>query len=53
MNFSDRLNTIYYIELPGNFEFSDDSLKIDKNIPLPVQKKDSDFSSDFNIKELS
>ncbi|QTQ16801.1 tetratricopeptide repeat protein [Treponema parvum] len=53
MNFSDRLNTIYYIELPGNFEFSGGSLKIDKNIPLPVQKKDSDLSSDFNIKELS
>ncbi|QTQ11263.1 tetratricopeptide repeat protein [Treponema parvum] len=53
MNFSDRLNTIYYIELPENFEFSGGSLKIDASIPLPVQKKDSDLSSDFNIKELS
>lgn len=53
MNPANPLDSIYYITLPEDFELSKDAMHIDKTIPLPAQKKDSDAPGTFNIQELS
>ena len=39
MNPANQLDTIYYIKLPEDFSLSRNALRIDPDIPLPVQKK--------------
>ena len=39
MNPSNQLDTIYYIKLPEDFSLSRNAMRIDPEIPLPVQKK--------------
>ena len=53
MSGSERLDSIYYITIPENFSLSKNAMHIDKTIPLPVQKKDSDSGDNFNMAELT
>lgn len=53
MNPSNPLESIYFIELPENFELSDKAFPIDKTILLPVQKKIEESAGNFNPKEIS
>lgn len=53
MNPTSPLDTIYYIQLPENFELSRNAMHIDPSIPLPVQKKDKDAPGNFNPEELT
>ncbi|WP_147614192.1 tetratricopeptide repeat protein [Treponema pectinovorum] len=46
------LESVYFLSLPENFNFSKESLHLDPTIPLPVQKKDGDSSSNFDISQL-
>ena len=54
MNPKNSLESVYFINIPEDFSFSQTALEIDRTIPLPVQKKNdtSDFSENFSIKEL-
>ncbi len=53
MNPASALDSIYYITLGDESEFSSKAMHIDKTIPLPVQKKQDDSPGNFNIDELS
>ena len=53
MNPKAPLESVYFISIPENFEFSNAALKIDRTIPLPVQKKDRDAPGNFNMEELA
>ena len=53
MNPSNPLDTIYYIKLPEGFSLSRNAMRIDPEIPLPVQKKDRDAPGTFNAEELT
>lgn len=53
MNPSNPLDTIYYIQLPENFQLSRSTMHIDPTVPLPVQKKDKDAPGTFNPEELT
>lgn len=53
MSPTSALDSIYYITLGDEFEFSSKAMRIDKTIPLPVQKKQDDSPGNFNISELS
>ena len=53
MSGSERLETIYYINIPENFSLSKNAMHIDKSIPLPAQKKDNDSADNFNMAELT
>ncbi|NLC92554.1 MAG: tetratricopeptide repeat protein [Treponema sp.] len=53
MSMSNHLESIYYINLPENFNIENSDFKIDPTIQLPVQKKDSDSSDDFNPSEMT
>ena len=48
-----QLDTIYYIKLPEDFQLSRNAMRIDPEIPLPVQKKDRDAPGTFNAEELT
>lgn len=50
---TDPLESIYYIQLPEDFHFSQDAMHIDPSIPLPVQKKEKDDPGTFNMQELT
>ena len=54
MNPKNSLESVYFINIPEDFSFSQTALEIDRTIPLPVQKKNDtgDFSESFSIKEL-
>ncbi|MCR4899572.1 MAG: tetratricopeptide repeat protein [Treponema sp.] len=53
MNPKNPLDSIYFIDLPENFNLSDAAFPIDKTIQLPVQQKDSDAPGVFNPKEIT
>ena len=53
MNPANQLDTIYYIKLPEDFSLSRNALRIDPDIPLPVQKKDRDAPGTFDPEELT
>lgn len=53
MNTKNPLDSIYFINIPENAAFSDDSYKIDPTIPLPVQSKVSEAPGDFNPEEIT
>lgn len=42
MNPTNPLESVYFISLPENFDLNSATFQIDKTIPLPVQKKDTD-----------
>ena len=53
MNPKNPLESVYFIDLPENFNLSDAAFPIDKTIQLPVQQKDSDAPGEFNPKEIT
>jgi tetratricopeptide (TPR) repeat protein len=53
MNPASPLDTIYYIQLPENFQLSKSAIHIDPSIPLPIQKKDKDAPGSFHPEELT
>ena len=53
MNPASALDSVYYITVGDEFEFSSKAMHIDKTIPLPVQKKQDDSPGNFNMSELS
>lgn len=42
MNPTNPLESVYFISLPENFDLNSSTFQIDKTIPLPVQKKDTE-----------
>ena len=42
MNPTNSLESVYFISLPENFDLNSATFQIDKTIPLPVQKKDTE-----------
>lgn len=50
---TDPLESVYFIELPEDFHFTQKAMPIDPTIPLPVQKKEKDDPGTFNMKELT
>ena len=52
MNPASPLETIYYINLPENYKFSDAAMKIDTSVPLPVQKKTEGDPNDFDMNDI-
>lgn len=50
---TDPLESIYYIQLPEDFHFSEKAMHIDPSIPLPVQKKEKDDPGTFTMQELT
>lgn len=55
MNSDNLLDTVFYVTLPENFDLTkhDFQFKIDKSIPLPVQKKDGQTDEEFSMQDLS
>ena len=53
MNPKNPLESVYFINLPENFQLSQEAFPIDKTIPLPVQKKTADAPGDFNPEEIT
>lgn len=53
MNPASALDSIYYITVGDEFEFSSKAMHIDKTIPLPVQRKRDDSPGNFKMSELS
>lgn len=53
MNGNNPLESVFFVKLPEDFSFSCKNLKIDKNIPLPVQKKDGDDSDKLDVKNIT
>ena len=53
MNPKNPLETVYFINLPEDFKFSDTALKIDTAIPLPVQKKVKGDPNDFDMTDIA
>lgn len=52
MNPASPLETIYFINLPENYKFSDAAIKIDTSVPLPVQKKTEGAPNDFDMNDI-
>ena len=50
---TDPLESVYFIELPEDFHFTQKAMPIDPTLPLPVQKKEKDDPGTFNMKELT
>ena len=53
MNPKNPLESIYYINLSENFSLSENAMKIDPTIPLPVQAKTTDAPGTFNPSEMT
>lgn len=49
----DPLESVYFIELPEDFHFTEKAMHVDPTIPLPVQKKEKDDPGTFDMKELT
>ena len=51
MGLSNPLESVYFITLPYDFKLSEYALKIDKTVPLPVQKKSGESEPDIKSLE--
>ena len=51
MSLSNPLESVYFITLPDDFKLSEYALKIDKTVPLPVQKKSGESNPDIKSLE--
>ncbi|MGP1512047.1 MAG: tetratricopeptide repeat protein [Treponema sp.] len=51
MGLSNPLESVYFITLPDDFKLSEYTLKIDKTVPLPVQKKSGESNPDIKSLE--
>ncbi|MBQ5999749.1 MAG: tetratricopeptide repeat protein [Treponema sp.] len=47
------LETIYFINLPEDYKFSDAAMQIDASIPLPVQRKTKGDPNDFDMNDIA
>ena len=47
------LETIYFINLPEDYKFSDAAMQIDASIPLPVQRKVKGDPNDFDMNDIA
>lgn len=47
------LESVYFINIPEDYKFSDAAMKIDPKIPLPVQQKTQGDPDDFNMKDIA
>ncbi len=52
MNPANPLDSVFFIQLPGDFKLSARAMQLDPTIPLPVQRKDGQEGDSFDIKEL-
>lgn len=46
------LESVYFINIPEDYKFSDAAMKINPKIPLPVQQKTQGDPDDFNMKDI-
>lgn len=53
MNPRNPLDSVYFINLPEDYKFSDTAFKIDTTIPLPVQQKMQGDPDDFDMKDIA
>lgn len=53
MKGNNPLETVFFVKLPEDFSFSCRDLKLNKDIALPVQKKDGDTSETIDTKDIS
>lgn len=53
MSNKNPLETIYFVNLPENYNFSSAAMKIDATIPLPVQKKMKGDPDDYDMNDIS
>lgn len=53
MSSTNALESIYFIEIPENFNISDSAFPIDKTIKLPVQRKTDEDPGSFNPEEIT
>ncbi len=53
MNKKNPLETVYFVNLPENFNFSNAAMQIDTTIPLPVQKKVKGDPNDFDMNDIA
>ena len=47
------LESVYFINIPEDYKFSDAAMKINPKIPLPVQQKTQGDPDDFNMKDIA
>lgn len=52
MNSNNPLETVYFVNLPEDYKFSNAAMKIDTTIPLPVQKKIKGDPDDYNMNDI-
>ena len=52
MNQKNPLDTIYFVNLPEDYKFSDAAMQIDPSIPLPVQQKVKGDPNDYDMKDI-
>ncbi|MCQ2575738.1 MAG: tetratricopeptide repeat protein [Treponema sp.] len=53
MNPSNPLDTVFFIQIPEDSEFSNQAFKIDPTIQIPVQKKVEESAGNFNPAEIT
>ncbi len=52
MNDKNPLETVYFVNLPEDYKFSNAAMQIDPTIPLPVQKKIKGDPDDYNMNDI-
>ena len=53
MDHTNPLETVYFVNLPENYNFSNAAMKIDSTVPLPVQKKMQGDPDDYDMNDIS
>lgn len=53
MNSKNPLESVYFINIPEEYKFSEAAMKIDPKIPLPVQQKTEGDPDDYNMKDIA
>lgn len=53
MNPKNPLDSVFYISIPENYEFSNEAMKVNSKIPLPVQKKDGQENKTPDLADIT
>lgn len=53
MNPKNPLDSVFYISIPENYEFSNEAMKVNSQIPLPVQKKDGQENKTPDLADIT
>lgn len=53
MNAKNPLESVYFINIPEDYNISESAFQIDTTIPLPVQKKDSEPDGEFRPEDMT